>query len=1672
MWARKPCSLLVWILIFFSSVFLFQPTEVRAEDPPTDVYVDDDFENDSENHKYKKIQDGINNVSVNGTVHVYEGIYVENLHINKSLNLIGNSSSNTTIDGKWIPYYYGPIAIKVVGGAVVNISGFNITESESDQVIFGVYVIENSTVSIKECRFENMGHAVVAEMGGILHVENNSFYREKNFPEPIWYAIAVSIRPWHTGVTGNGAPSTVVNNTIVFDEYGWGIHVEKSAISLIENNTVIQNNSEWVCDNYGLDHSGAIVLYQHGAIGSSTIRSNSLQGFCFGVSTEGVNAMVENNTVSGCRRCITSAAFWKEPRHPSNITVTNNTITSFTEHGLFVCNNKSYMKASNNNITGLSTGLGHGATADDTGRLDFGPNNTVSNSGIGVLTTYRTTFTTANENVIFGTGEGFHSEGNDNIHHNEFYSNDEGIRVQGNANREISNNTIVGSHKRAGIWIYGSSNNKKIWFNEISQGYRGIWITGASGNNDIKWNNISDNDYGIHLEAITSASPNLLEENNVSFGDYGIYIDQSDKIAIQNNDIANNYESGIYISDSEFINITRNNITNNYIGIDVHSSNTTLVNDTSIIGNVLWAINATDYVDATDNYFGTSDSFRIDKLVSENVDYTNPLLFRDSGVNITEGDRYISSDTVFPKGQIINGSLTVNSSVNITFTNQTGHNFIQVNGEFVIVNGSFLKAAHGNFTILATNGSFSNLTNARFEKQMGIGIQTTNMLVMNCTFANGTAGIVVNRGGSNNIQHSNFISNSRYGVYLFGSTNNTIQDNFIAMSRNGIQAYNSSLDSLSWNNISANDRGIKVTYSSYASIHNNTITNNYVGIEIRTSLYTNVNNNSIVGNVLLAILDGTFSLGTNAHYNYFGTNSSSQIDKLCEGVSCSNWINHTHPDFDYIYGNATWSTTQNLTRGVIVYGNLTVAGTQVHFNNSLHQNFIQVNGMMEISSSQLEGNQGRFTILHLHQSSGWLNDSTLDNFRGVGVQSASGFLTNNSTFNNGTYGMTFWRAKHSQVSNSTFESNVEWSIGFFSSDQNNIETSRILNSSIGVYIYASDDNTIHSNEISNNPIGTWLESFRLSIMFFDPASEFNNISSNEFYNNDIGVLATTYSASNVVSSNVFSSNSSGIGVELSGMSQYMNLDSNTFKDNEYGVLISDYSTRNEVDSNTFTNNDHSVEISSRFQVHPSYVTNNVVTANNISLEWGNAYGIRVYDSEFNLIRNNTISTTSGPTGILIEYSDNNTFLNNSVTSSSNAGSGRGVRLRYAGGNNLSKNTIAGFRYNFGVEGEKLWDFVQDIDSNNTVDGRRIYYWVNENGNNGSYNSDGGYYGFVNSTYMTVRNVSQIKYNLQGFLFAYSSHIFLQNASTEYASYGAELYRSDHITIEDLNASWGVYGIYVNRSSKNVIANSSSWKENVGIRLSYSNNNVLSNVTSAGTVAPMPRPGIGLEYSSYNLITNNTTVSDSRPGIQLESGGHNTISFADVTRISSDSGIKLIATSTNTITRCNITSSSWGIWGMSSHENTISNNSITHNGRGIYLVGSENNMIVNNDISNNSQYGVYLSGSFNKVILNNITNNNQYGVEIHGGMKNDVHHNNFICNKGDCYDGYQGYDVYVSPTNPGNSWDNDTVGNFWTLESWGINGGRWTTYWVDYDEAGTIRDNHPQWGSFLEAGPQY
>jgi CTP synthase (UTP-ammonia lyase) len=87
--------LLFYLLIITTSTVLSEETTIYVDD----VIGDDGIDNPSEN--YTSIQEAIDNASDGETIYVYNGTYVENISINKQVNISGESIDGVVVNGQF-----------------------------------------------------------------------------------------------------------------------------------------------------------------------------------------------------------------------------------------------------------------------------------------------------------------------------------------------------------------------------------------------------------------------------------------------------------------------------------------------------------------------------------------------------------------------------------------------------------------------------------------------------------------------------------------------------------------------------------------------------------------------------------------------------------------------------------------------------------------------------------------------------------------------------------------------------------------------------------------------------------------------------------------------------------------------------------------------------------------------------------------------------------------------------------------------------------------------------------------------------------------------------------------------------------------------------------------------------------------------------------------------------------------------------------------------------------------------------------------------------------------------------------------------------------------------------------------------------------------------------------
>jgi parallel beta-helix repeat protein len=462
---------------------------------------------------------------------------------------------------------------------------------------------------------------------------------------------------------------------------------------------------------------------------------------------------------------------------------------------------------------------------------------------------------------------------------------------------------------------------------------------------------------------------------------------------------------------------------------------------------------------------------------------------------------------------------------------------------------------------------------------------------------------------------------------------------------------------------------------------------------------------------------------------------------------------------------------------------------------------------------------------------------------------------------------------------------------------------------------------------------------------------------------DSGVYLSESANSAIFGNNIWG-NDEGIYLYRSAYNMML---ANNITSNDCGYLIGS-SEENTISGNNVTNN---------WQAIVLFGSSNNISENNII---DNSYGIRVSGSHSsnNYICANNITGNHGE-GIGLVSSSKNTILENSIINNT-----QGLSLLKSSNNILRNNSMVSNKYNFGVDGDTLLQFINDIDTSNTVDNNPVYYWINEHEKSVPF--DAGYLALVNCTGITIQSLNVTK-NLYGIHLAFTSNSTIIQNKMASNIYAIRMTHSSNITIIDNYIIDNEYGVWIADSSGNEI----------------DGNSLVNNEN-----------GIAFAYSLRNRVFKNSIINETQYGMQLDNSMNNNIfgnniskSFQGIAAQGSDNN----CLSSNVITDCYrgiMIGESYVIYGESrlylgSNNNTIAENIISSCSIGVLVSGSSFNTLSNNTIFN-TEKGISVQSSpwlwsyskLNNSICYNTLRNNTLGLDIHANgieiFENIIEHN--------------------------------------------------------------------------------
>jgi len=281
----------------------------------------------------ESIQTAIDNASSGDTIYVHAGTYKENLVIRRSLSLIGDGYSVTTIRGD------GVSTTIDVSGVTVNISGFKIQTGGYDGAI---YYQNGASGTITNNYIETSVYIAIHNYLSSPTIENNGISEGgkaifNEFSNPIISNNYISAGPY--GIYNVNSSPTITDNTISTTNCD-GIYNESSSPRIIHNtikpypgpgagdNGIYNTNSSPIITDNTIENyrnNGIYNIDSSPTITNNTITDNELHG----IYNESSSPIITHNTITG------NYMNGINNIQQSNPTITNNIVSSNDNYGIY-----------------------------------------------------------------------------------------------------------------------------------------------------------------------------------------------------------------------------------------------------------------------------------------------------------------------------------------------------------------------------------------------------------------------------------------------------------------------------------------------------------------------------------------------------------------------------------------------------------------------------------------------------------------------------------------------------------------------------------------------------------------------------------------------------------------------------------------------------------------------------------------------------------------------------------------------------------------------------------------------------------------------------------------------------------------------------------------------------------------------------------------------------------------------------------------------------------------------------------------------------------------------------------------------------------------------------------------------------------------------------------------
>ncbi len=516
----------------------------------------------------------------------------------------------------------------------------------------------------------------------------------------------------------------------------------------------------------------------------------------------------------------------------------------------------------------------------------------------------------------------------------------------------------------------------------------------------------------------------------------------------------------------------------------------------------------------------------------------------------------------------------------------------------------------------------------------------------------------------------------------------------------------------------------------------------------------------------------------------------------------------------------------------------------------------------------------------------------------------------------------------------------------------------------GIYCF----NTIDSNFTKNNC------SLNLRIgIYLDQHCDFNDLVENEIRDNgdtygaDYGIYIYSFSDHNqVINNTVIGSADHGIGI-------YSSSTNNTIQHNQihlnqqYGVYIGSHCDLTNVIENNITSGTYGLYIT-------HYCDKTRIIGNNVSFT--NNYGLYITYYNYDINISSNIIRNCGQSGeyagiYVSSNSDRMLITHNQFI----ANTRYGLFFTSVREAIVQDNIFIGT--GFGISGSDDTHFNHYFNGNNTLNGKIIYYYLNENSLEIS--------NFTNAAEIYMINCVGGE---------------IESPSIIDTQYGLFLYNTSHIVVNNGNFSYNEkYAIYLYKTTSCNITET---------YCSYSEDNSLVYLSTSSSYNNISRNTLIYPQSTYqesihlttncieNIFDHNEIIDAGDYGIYLSTGcSRNTFTHNIINKTRRYEGIYLTNDCDENYFKSNtiISTNRYAIYLYSGCDNNSFVENTIRESSGAYTIYvyyySESNRFIGNHISENNGHGFYIRyySHYTQIIANNISNNGQsvsygYGIYVY------------------------------------------------------------------------------------------